>query len=91
MASTLYESIIKEGIAQGEARAEARSKAETVTRVLRYRLGVLDPAIRDRIRAMTDIDTLSSWYEEALLAVDEEGALRLTEKIQKAPLPSSAA
>jgi hypothetical protein len=84
MASTLYQSIIKEG----EERGEARNKAETVIRVLAHRLGALDPAIRKRIREVSDVETLSSWYEEALFLVDAEGARRLAEKIQKAPLPS---
>jgi hypothetical protein len=91
MASTLYRSIIEEGEARGEVRGEARKTADTIIRVLTYRLGALDPAIRERIRTLSDIETLTSWYEEALLAVDAEGARRLAEKIQKAPLPSTAA
>jgi predicted transposase YdaD len=91
MASTLYQSIIKEGETRGEARGEARQTAETIIRALAHRLGALDPAISDRIRAVSDIETLTAWYEEALLAVDAEGGRRLAEKIQKAPLPSKVA
>jgi hypothetical protein len=86
MESTLYRSIFEKGEAQGEARGEARGKAETILRVLTHRLGLLDPAVRERIRALSNVETLTAWYEEALLAVDAEGARRLVEKIQKAPL-----
>jgi hypothetical protein len=34
---------------------------------------------------------LTAWYIESLFTVDAEGARRLAEKIQKAPLASSVA
>jgi hypothetical protein len=78
MASTLYQSALEKG--------ETRSKAETIIRILTHRMGSADPAVRERIRALSDAETLTVWYEEALQAVDAEGARRLAEKIEKAPL-----
>jgi hypothetical protein len=40
----------------------------------------------ERMRSFSNVETLTAWYEEALLAVDAESARRLVEKIQKAPL-----
>lgn len=56
------------------------------SRVLTYRLGALDPATRERIRTVTDLETLKLWYEEVLFLSDAEGAQRLAEKIRNAPL-----
>jgi len=78
MESTLYQSAVKKG--------EAKSCAETIIRVLTYRMGSLDPAVRERIRGLADMETLTVWYEEALQVVDAEAARRLVEKIQKAPI-----
>jgi hypothetical protein len=94
MESTLYRSIFEKGEAQGEARGraqgeargEAQSKTETILRILVHRLGFLEPGVRDRVRALSDVETLTAWYEEALLAVDANAARRLVEKILKAPL-----
>jgi hypothetical protein len=79
MESTLYQSAMAKG--------EARVYAETIVRLLSYRMGALDPAVRERIRKVADLEILMPWYEEALLAVDAEGAQRLADKIRKAPLP----
>jgi hypothetical protein len=79
MESTLYQRAINRGRAQNQA--------ETVIRILSHRLGTLDAALRDRIRAQADVDALTPWYEEALLAVDAESAQRLAEKIRRALAP----
>ena len=82
MASTLYQSALEKG--------ETRNKAETIIRILTHRMGAADPVVRDRIRTLSDTETLSVWYEEALQAVDAEGARRLAEKIENAPLTSAS-
>ncbi len=87
MESTLYQNIFEKGEARGEARGEVKVYAETIVRLLSHRMGALDPTIRERIRKVTDLETLKPWYEEALLVVDAEGAQKLTDKIQKASLP----
>jgi hypothetical protein len=79
MESTLYQSAVRRG--------EAKSSAETIIRILSHRMGALDPALRDQLRGVSDLDTLTPWYEEALLAVDAEAAQRLAEKIRKALSP----
>jgi hypothetical protein len=76
MESTLYAGALTRG------RTEANK--ETLIRILSHRMGNLDPALRDRIRALSDVDTLTPWYEEALLVVDSDGAHRLAEKIRGA-------
>lgn len=90
MESSLYKEIFEKGEAKGEARGEARGRvmtlAGTLVRILTHRLGVLDPALRERIRTCSDVDTLEAWWEEALLVADAEAARRLAEKIQRAPL-----
>jgi predicted transposase YdaD len=99
MQSSLYQEIFSEGAAEGEvrgraegeARGEARGQriqqADAIHRVLTARLGYVDLGVRQRVRAETDTDTLSEWYQEALLCTDADGARRLAEKIQRAPLP----
>jgi hypothetical protein len=95
MESALYKSIFEKGEARGEERGEARGEtrgkaeayAQTIIRILTHRMGALDPAIRERIRAVSDVETLAAWQEEAILVLDAETAGRLAEKIQKAPLP----
>jgi hypothetical protein len=77
MESELYRSVVAKG--------EARNKAETIIRVLMRRLGEVDLAIREKIRGLSDMDTLTFWYEQALDAVDAESARRLVETIHKAP------
>lgn len=79
MESTLYQSAM--------ARGETKAYAETIVRLLSHRMGALDPSIRERVRKVTDAEILKPWYEEALLAIDAEGAQRLAEKIRNAPLP----
>jgi len=78
MESELYRSVVEKG--------EARNKAETVIRILTRRMGALDPSIRERIRGLSDIETLDAWYDEALSVLDAEGARRLADTIQKAQL-----
>jgi hypothetical protein len=82
MESELYRSVLEKGEVQGEARV----KADTIIQILIRRMGPLEPALRDRIRGLSDLETLNAWYSEALSVVDAEGARRLGETIQKAPL-----
>jgi hypothetical protein len=86
MESSLYKSIFEEGEARGEARGRVAALAGMLARILTYRLGILDPALRERIRTCSDADALEAWCEEAALIADADTARRLAEKIQKAPL-----
>ncbi len=86
MESVLYKSIFEKGVAQGVAQSEARVRADTIVRVLAVRLGAVDPALRSRVRELTDAETLQAWYDEALLAVDATAAQRLADKILAAHL-----
>ena len=61
-----------------------RAKVDTIIRILTHRMGSLDPAIRERIRALADIETLTAWYDEALLVVDADQARQLADKIHRA-------
>jgi len=91
MASTLYQSIFKDGEAQGRADGETRGRAEgeaahcaqTIVRILTRRVGELDPGVVARIRAVTSLDTLEVWLNEALDSPDDESARRLIAKIAK--------
>ena len=85
MGSELYESIIAKGEARGEARGTTAARAETVVRLLTYRMGAIPASVSERVSTMTDAATLSAWYDEALLMPDAEAARRLVEKIEKAP------
>ena len=87
MESTLYQSAFAKGEARGKAEAEARLYVETILRILAHRIGTVDSTIAERLRTVSNLETLSAWHEEALLAIDAEGARRLAEKIQNAPLP----
>ena len=95
MQSSLYQEIFSEGAAEGEVRGRAEGEArgqrmqqaDAIHRVLTARLGYVDLGVRQRVRAETDTDTLSEWYQEALLCTDAEGARCLAEKIQRAPVP----
>jgi hypothetical protein len=82
MASTLYQSILEKGRSLGDA---ARC-ADTIIRILIRRLGTIDPALATRIRAVSNVDTLDAWLNEALDTPDAEGARRLVDKIGKASL-----
>lgn len=79
MESTLYQSAFAKG--------EARMCVETILRILAHRTGTVDPTVAERLRSVSSLETLKAWHEQALLAVDAEGARRLAEHIQKAPLP----
>lgn len=87
MESTLYQSAFAKGEARGEARGKAEVYVATILRILAHRTGTLDPTIAERLRTVSNLETLSAWQEEALLAIDAEDARRLAEKIQNAPLP----
>lgn len=78
MESTLYQSAMAKG--------ETKAYGEMLVRVLGHRLGALDPAVRERIRAVTDLETLKLWHDEVLFLSDAAGAQRLVEKIRNAPL-----
>lgn len=85
MESELYRSVFEEWEAKGEAKGEAKNKADTIIQILIRRLGPLDQALRERIRGLSDIDTLNAWYNESLSVVDADGARRLGDTILKAP------
>lgn len=87
MESALYRSIFEKGEARGKTEGKAEAYAQTIIRILTQRMGALDPVTRERIRALSDVETLAAWQEEAILVLDAEAARRLAEKIQKAPLP----
>lgn len=82
--SALYQMVYKKAFgdkAEVEAQAAARFQAETIIRILKHRLGSLDPKIRERIRAQDDAETLEGWYDEALFVTTKDDAQRLIEKI----------
>ena len=83
MESTLYQS----AFAKGEAKGEARLYVETIAQILVRWLGALEPAVAERLGTGADRLILRAWHQEALYLSDAEGARRLAEKIQKAPLP----
>jgi len=86
MESELYKRIFEKGEARGEARGKAQAYAEMLIRLLIHRMGSVAPAIRERIRGVSDLDLLNAWYEEALLASDADATRRLADKIQHAAL-----
>jgi hypothetical protein len=85
MASTLYKTIFKEGKVAGEAKAYA----DLLVFHLARRLGVLDPAVRERIRKMPDIAILKAWYNEVVDA-DADRVRRLVDSIRNASLVEAA-
>jgi predicted transposase YdaD len=95
MTSTLYQEILAEGVEQGVEQGvkqgveqgATQAKKETLLQVLTYRLGEVEPTIRERIQALGSAETLTSWHQEALQAVNAKAARKLVEKIKKAPLP----
>jgi hypothetical protein len=90
MESELYRSTFEKAEARGRTEGEAKAYAATLVRLLTYRMGTVDPAVRERIRAVSEADpeTLKAWHDEALLVIDADAARRLVEKILKAPLPT---
>jgi hypothetical protein len=85
MQSTLYQQIFTEGEARGKASGRLEHEADAIQRVLAARLGFVDLAVRQRVKAETDDLCLSEWYQEALLCTDAEGARKLADKIRQAP------
>lgn len=64
---------VLEWMAQGEAKGEARGKAESILRALELRLGQGPPAdLVVVIRATTDLEQLSRWFDAALSATSLE-------------------
>jgi predicted transposase YdaD len=80
MTSTLYQEILAEGQAEGEA----RNQKKTILRILTLRLGEVEPMVRERVQALDSDEVLTSWYEEALEAVDSSAAQKLVGKITRA-------
>jgi hypothetical protein len=80
MASTLYQEIFE----KGKARAKAEERVETIIRLLMHWMGTLDAELRERIRAVSDLDMLKAWQDEALFLHDAEGAEQLAGKIGRA-------
>lgn len=72
----------------GEAEGLA-TQVPRVVRILFRRLGYVEEAIPQRVRAETRQDVLESWYEEALNVIDESAAQRLVEHIRRSPPPVS--
>jgi hypothetical protein len=93
MASTLYKTIFKEGkvagLAEGKAKGEAKAYADLLVFHLARRLGVLDPAVRERIRKVPDIGILKAWYNEVVDA-DADKVRRLVDRIRSASLVEAA-
>lgn len=83
MESMLYKSIFE----KGEAKGEVKAYAEMVIRLLIHRMDTVDPVVRERIRAVSDLETLKAWYEEALFAADAGAAQRLADKIKRVASP----
>jgi hypothetical protein len=79
MESELYKSIFS----KDEAKGKAEAYAEMLVRLLIHRIGTLDPGVRERIRAVSDMETLKAWHDEALFATDADAARRLVDKIQR--------
>ena len=90
MASTLYKTIFKKGKAEGVAEGVAKGVAKSLVNLLVRRLGPLDPAVRERIHKMSDLDALEVWFGEAADA-DVDAARRLVDKIRNAPLVEAPA
>lgn len=82
MQSSLYRSIFAEGAAAGELRGEAKA----LIRLLSYRLGKLDPSVREIVyrKAEAEPELLTMWFTEALAAPDADAALRVVHKISAA-------
>lgn len=91
MESELYKSIFEKGEAKGEARGEAKGRAEAyaevLVRLLIHRLGMVDPVVRERIRAVSDVETLKAWYDEVQFSGDADAARRLADKIRSVAGP----
>ena len=85
--STLYQSIVARGEASGMIKGEIKVYTCEVVTILTRWLGVVEPGLVERIKVETDRPTLGAWREEALYLSDTDGARRLAEKIQQAPLP----
>jgi hypothetical protein len=62
-----------------------------IVEVLRNWLGKVDPAVRERLRALSDLETLTPWFMEALAVRDVEGARRLAKEIRSARVAEAAA
>jgi hypothetical protein len=95
MASALYKSIFRKGKAEGKTEGKVEGKVETeaaaIVEVLRNWLGKVDPAVRERLRELSDLDVLTPWFTEALSVRDVEAARRLAKKIRSAPLAEAPA
>ncbi|MEZ4296035.1 MAG: hypothetical protein R3B70_13750 [Polyangiaceae bacterium] len=77
MESVLYKEIFEKGRVLGMA----QSLRDTIVRALILRLGSLDPAARERIRAETDVETLTVWRDDLLGMQGTEEAQKLVKKI----------
>jgi flagellar biosynthesis/type III secretory pathway protein FliH len=93
MQSELYRTILEQGfekglergLEKGLERGVTQEKARTIVRILARRLGRLDPGVRARVEAETDLLVLEPWYDEALGISDEASAQRLIDQIRQAP------
>jgi hypothetical protein len=57
---------------EGEAKGRAESRVEDILDLLEVRGLALDPPLRDRITACTDLDVLTQWFRRAATATSAE-------------------
>jgi len=74
--SVLYQEIYTRGQRSGVMKEDA----ETILRILKRRLGNLDPTLSERVRTAS-VEQLEAWYDQALDAVSAQSASELVETI----------
>jgi hypothetical protein len=79
MESSLYKSAFEKGEAKGKAEADAN----VIIQILLRRLGTVDTAVREHIRATSDREVLSVWLNRALDLTSAEQARQFVENLQK--------
>jgi hypothetical protein len=65
-------------------RGSVRSRIETIIRILTFRLGAVDQALRELVRTQDDPEILDAWYTESLMVTTPDEARRLIDKIRQA-------
>jgi hypothetical protein len=83
MESELYKSIFEKGETKGKAEGKAETYAELLVQFLGHRMGFVDPPVRERIGATSNVETLKAWLNEAMVAADFDAFRRLADAIQK--------
>ncbi|WP_079665039.1 hypothetical protein [Streptomyces sp. 3214.6] len=69
---TLIEETRLQGRAEGEAKGRAEGRAEDILRILGLRGVDVPEDARERITSCTDLDTLGTWFDRALTAVNTD-------------------